>query len=150
MLHPTNAATNGTGRSVVTSNCYHLPQHRPHMVPSSPQHCSRNDQRGTKQPFLSDDSYPSSIFVSFDNIVSEESTKDIDLQMTRITLSRSESQSSFDSADMEMELLDVFVAPTPRRLHRTTTGPSPSQRRPSLSFSSNRPSDPVARFLLSK
>jgi hypothetical protein len=133
---------------VMTSNI-HRPQHCSDLVPSSPRRCSNEiNSIATQQPFLSDASSQPSIFVSFDNMGCDESNKEIELQASRSsTLSRSGSHSSFDSVDMEMELLDVSVEPISLR----RTAPSLARmQHSSLSSSTYRPGDPVARFLLTK
>jgi hypothetical protein len=146
--------TGPQGPAVLISPFLRCPQHSsPDMVPSSPRHDSNEFRNGaTQQPFLSDEPSQPSVFVSFDNCMAsdeESSNKEMEIQTSgsNATLSRS---SSFDSVDMEMEMLDVSMEPfRPAALRRMIPSPGRSQYS-SKSTSSYRPSDPVARFLLTK
>mmetsp|Transcript_20035 Transcript_20035/g.32364 ORF Transcript_20035/g.32364 Transcript_20035/m.32364 type:complete len:142 (-) Transcript_20035:250-675(-) len=118
-------------------------------VPSSPQHCNSNS--GHHQYFLGDDSSPTTVFASsFDSMACDEH-KDLEHQMSRISLSRSDSQ---EDTSYDMELMTSYsfsylaVPAPPPQIRRTTAIPPRSPSR--SSSSSSRPSDPVARFLLSK
>ncbi len=147
MQDSTSTSTKMGPRSVVMTYTFRRPQHCPDLVPSSPRHCGNEiNDVATQRPFLSDVPSQPSVFVSFDNNGCDESNKEIELQASRSTLSRS---SSFDSVDMEMEMLDVSMEPCAISLRRTV--PSlPRTHYSSKSSSSYRPSDPVARFLLTK
>jgi hypothetical protein len=138
--------------------------------PTSPQHCRQTSSHGHNGDL--DEYSPTCVFAaSFDSMAAYEEqqqhykdTATIEHHMSRISLTRSDSQQSLsldDCYDQELMMnysyapMAVSGVPQPPPQVRRTTSNSRSSGLPmasslSSSLSSSRPSDPVARLLLSK
>ncbi len=114
--------------------------------------------------FLGDENLPTCVFsASFDSMGAYEEqqndykeTTTIEHHISRISLTRSDSHNSMSDEDyydvelmMSYTSLDAFRLPPPE-LPPTTTKIGRSSSRTISSSPADRPSDPVARFLLSK